>query len=70
MIDRQLAHSQMVARMRLIQAIPASTRITDQPVSMFAQSARTELTFSISWAGVKGFWMNGPSAPASVYPDV
>jgi hypothetical protein len=31
-----------------------------------AYAVRTELTLSISCAGVKGFWMNGPSAPASV----
>ncbi len=30
------------------------------------QPASTALTFSTSCAGVNGFWMNGPSAPASV----
>ena len=35
-----------------------------------AYAARTVRTFSISSAGVKGFWMNGPSAAAFVYPEV
>src|SRR3954447_7651252 len=43
---------------------PGARRVCHEGESSYA--ARTALTLSTSCCGVKGFWMNGPSAAASV----